>query len=50
MAEGIKRAGPPEAVQKLRESFYLVQVPLTESPSADWKRLLRSAETRSLRN
>jgi hypothetical protein len=44
MAEGIKRAGPPEAVQKLRESFYLVQVPLTESPSADWKRLFYEAQ------
>jgi hypothetical protein len=44
MADGIKRAGPPEAVQKLRESFYLVQVPLTESPSADWKRLFYEAQ------
>jgi hypothetical protein len=44
MANGIKRAGPPEAVQKLRESFYLVQVPLTESPSADWKRLFYEAQ------
>lgn len=39
MSEGIKRSGPPQAVQKLRENFYLVQVPLSESPSADWKRL-----------
>ncbi len=39
MAEGIKRAGPPQAVQKLRENFYMVQVTLSESPSADWKRL-----------
>jgi hypothetical protein len=39
MAEGIKRAGPPQAVQKLRGNFYLVQVPLSENPSADWKRL-----------
>lgn len=37
--EGVKRAGPPQAVQKLRESFYMVQVPLNEVPSADWKRL-----------
>lgn len=38
-AEGVKRTGPPTAVQKLRENFYMVQVPLSESPSADWKRL-----------
>jgi len=31
--------GPPVAVQKLREDFYMVQVPLSETPSADWKRL-----------
>lgn len=37
--EGIKRAGPPQAVQKLRENFYLVQIVLSETPSADWKRL-----------
>lgn len=38
-SEGVKRAGPPQAVQKLRENFYLVQIVLSESPSADWKRL-----------
>jgi hypothetical protein len=38
-AEGIKRAGPPQATQKLREDFFLVQVALSEAPSADWKRL-----------
>ncbi len=38
-SEGVKRAGPPQAVQKLRENFYMVQVPLNEVPSADWKRL-----------
>jgi len=31
--------GPPVAVQKLREDFYLIQVGLSETPSADWKRL-----------
>lgn len=36
---GVKRTGPPVAVQKLRENFYMVQVPISESPSADWKRL-----------
>jgi hypothetical protein len=44
MADGIKRAGPPQAVQKVRENFYLVQVPLTETPSADWKRLFYEAQ------
>ncbi len=43
-ADGIKRAGPPLAVQKLRENFYVVQVALTESPSADWKRLFYDAQ------
>ncbi len=38
-ADGIKRAGPPQAVQKLRENYYMVQVALSETPSADWKRL-----------
>jgi hypothetical protein len=44
MSEGIKRAGPPQAVQKLRENYYLVQVPLSEVPSADWKRLFYDAQ------
>jgi hypothetical protein len=37
--EPIKRAGPPQAIQKLREELYLVQVALSGTPSADWKRL-----------
>ena len=44
MSDGIKRAGPPQAVQKLRENFYLVQVTLSEVPSADWKRLFYDAQ------
>ena len=44
MSEGIRRAGPPQAVQKLREGFYLVQLPLSEVPSADWKRLFYDAQ------
>jgi hypothetical protein len=44
MSEGIRRVGPPQAVQKLRENFYLVQVPLSEVPSADWKRLFYDAQ------
>jgi len=43
-AEGVKRAGPPQAVQKLRENFYMVQVTLSEAPSADWKRLFYDAQ------
>ncbi len=37
--EGIKRSGPPQAIQKLREDLYMVQITLSETPSADWKRL-----------
>lgn len=37
--QGIKRAGPPQAIQKLREGLYMVQITLSETPSADWKRL-----------
>lgn len=44
MADGIKRGGPPLALQKLRDNFYLVQVQLTETPSADWKRLFYDAQ------
>lgn len=42
--EGVKRTGPPQAVQKLRENFFLVQVPLNEVPTADWKRLFYDAQ------
>jgi hypothetical protein len=35
----IKRTGPPQAVQKIRENYFLVQVLLSGSPSADWRRL-----------
>jgi hypothetical protein len=38
-SQGVKRVGAPQAVQKLREDFYMVQVTLSESPSADWKRV-----------
>ena len=37
--EGIKRVGPPQAIQKLRDDLYMVQITLSETPSADWKRL-----------
>lgn len=35
----IKRSGPPQAVQKVRENYFLVQVLLNGAPSADWRRL-----------
>lgn len=37
--DGIRRAGTPQAVQKIRENYYLVQVALNASPRADWRRL-----------
>ncbi len=36
---GIRRTGPPQAAQKVRDGVYLIQVSLSESPSADWRRL-----------
>lgn len=36
---GIRRAGPPQAVQKVRDNYFLVQVLLSGAPSADWRRL-----------
>ena len=44
MTTGIRRAGPPQAIQKMREGLYLIQVPLSEPPSADWKRLFYDAQ------
>jgi hypothetical protein len=38
-AEGVRRITPPQAVQRLKENLYLVQVGLSEAPGADWKRL-----------
>jgi hypothetical protein len=37
--EGIKRSGPPQAIQKLREDLFMIQIALSEAPTADWKRL-----------
>ncbi|HYA98373.1 MAG TPA: hypothetical protein VEH49_09780 [Methylomirabilota bacterium] len=42
--DGVKRTGPPQAVQKLREQVFLIQVPINEVPSADWKRLFYDAQ------
>lgn len=41
---GIKRAGPPQAIQKVRDNYFLIQVSLTEAPSADWRRLFYDAQ------
>ena len=37
--EGIKRMGPPQAIQKLRDDLYMIQIGISETPTADWKRL-----------
>jgi len=44
MSSGIRRAGPPMAVQKIRENVYLVQVCISETPSGDWRRLFYDAQ------
>ncbi len=41
---GIQRASPPQAVQKIRDNVFLVQVSITESPSGDWRRLFYDAQ------
>jgi len=41
---GIRRLGPPQAVQKIRDHFFLVQVSISESPTADWRRLFYDAQ------
>jgi hypothetical protein len=44
LTTGIKRSSPPQAVQKVRENFYLIQVSISESPTADWRRLFYEAQ------
>ncbi|MGH9734294.1 MAG: hypothetical protein ACRD8A_06875 [Candidatus Acidiferrales bacterium] len=41
---GVRRTGPPQAIQKIREGVYMVQVSISASPSADWRRLFYEAE------
>lgn len=41
---GIRRASPPQAVTKVRDNYFLVQVSITEAPSADWRRLFYDAQ------
>jgi hypothetical protein len=36
---GIRRTSPPQAVQKVRDNVYLVQISISEAPTADWRRL-----------
>lgn len=40
----IRRASPPQAVQKVRDNFYMVQLSISESPSGDWRRLFYDAQ------
>jgi hypothetical protein len=40
----IRRASPPQAVQKVRDNWYLVQLSISESPSGDWRRLFYDAQ------
>lgn len=43
-SDGIRRTGPPQAIQKVRDGVYLVQVGISMSPSADWRRLFYEAQ------
>ncbi len=43
-ATGIKRSGPPQAVQKVRDNYFLIQVSLSDAPTADWRRLFYDAQ------
>jgi hypothetical protein len=44
LTTGIKRSSPPQAVQKVRDNIYLIQVSISESPTADWRRLFYEAQ------
>lgn len=41
---GIRRASPPHAVTKVRDNYFLIQVSVTGTPSADWRRLFYDAQ------
>ncbi|HTS13943.1 MAG TPA: hypothetical protein VMH00_17615 [Candidatus Limnocylindrales bacterium] len=41
---GLRRTGPPQAIQKIRDGVYLIQVMISASPSADWRRLFYEAQ------
>ena len=40
----MRRTGPPQAIQKIRENVYMVQVTISGSPSGDWRRMFYEAE------
>ena len=40
----LHRYGPPQVVQKIRENYYLIQVPISGSPGGDWRRLFYEAQ------
>lgn len=41
---GIRRTTPPQAVQKVRDGIFMVQVGISGSPSADWRRFFYDAQ------
>jgi hypothetical protein len=41
---GVHRTSPPQAVQKIRDGVFMVQVGISGSPSADWRRLFYDAQ------
>lgn len=43
-SNGIRRTSPPQAVQKIRDGVFMVQVGISGSPSADWRRLFYDAQ------
>lgn len=40
----IRRASPPQAVQKVRDNVFLIQLSISGSPSGDWRRLFYDAQ------
>jgi hypothetical protein len=40
----IRRTSPPQAVQKVRDSVFLMQLSISASPSGDWRRLFYDAQ------
>lgn len=42
--DGVRRTGPPQAIQKIRDGVFLVQVAISVSPGADWRRLFYEAQ------
>jgi len=44
LTNGIQRTSPPQAVQKIRDGVFMVQVAISGSPSADWRRLFYDAQ------